>query len=876
MPPKRSVTSRTSRSAIRGDPKPARLSLAKRRVEDRCHDAPRRSVTSVRNLPVGTLTLLFTDVEGSTSLLRAHGSGYAELLAEHRGLLRNAFARRGGVEVDTQGDAFFYVFRAAGDAAAAAAEGQDALAATPVRVRMGLHTGEPVATDEGYVGLDVHHAARVAACGHGGQIVVSASTRALLGDDVDLLDLGEHRLKDLGAPERLFQLGDGMFAPLKTLDATNLPLASSPLVGREREVADVLALLTNGAREVTVTGPGGTGKTRFALQVAAELVGRFRDGVFWVPLAALAQPELVEPEIAQAIGARDSLTGFLQGKELLLLLDNFEHILEAASTVGTLLASAGGLRILATSRSPLRLSGEREYPLDPLPPIDSATLFVERARAVGREIAPDETVHAICRRLDGLPLAVELAAARTKLLTPERLLERLDHALPLLTGGARDAPERQRTLRTTIAWSYDLLDEECGRLFARLSVFAGGFPLEAAEAACDAELETLATLVDVSLLKAIGDNRFLLLETIREFAAEHLPAEASEECCRRHAGFFAALAENAYTKRFEHEVEWASRLERDHDDLRAALDWLTATGDEGAVLRLCGALGWFWLSHAHLVEGARRIETALGSAASDARARARALTTAGQLLGRLGEAERGSARLHEALAAWKGLADNAELANALDELGWFLVYVANDEPAALAAFEESLALKRRFGDGRGETRALVGVSQVLVALGDVERAEALSRELLALARVQDDPRAEHFAEHFLADCALLAGQCEIAELRYRRSLEAALPLGDVLETSFEVQGVAMARAGLERTEHALVLAGAVEALWESLGTSPSVRFWDALLDRYIGVARRKLGTSAEAAWREGRALDFDDAVALALSSDSAEEADRAV
>ena len=229
-------------------------------------------------------------------------------------------------------------------------------------------------------------------------------------------------------------------------------------------------------------------------------------------------------------------------------------------------------------------------------------------------------MHAICRRLDGLPLAVELAAARTKLLTPERLLERLDHALPLLTGGARDAPERQRTLRTTIAWSYDLLDEECGRLFARLSVFAGGFPLEAAEAACDAELETLATLVDVSLLKAIGDNRFLLLETIREFAAEHLPAEASEECCRRHAGFFAALAENAYTKRFEREVEWASRLERDHDDLRAALDWLTATGDEGAVLRLCGALGWFWLSHAHLVEGARRIETALGSAASDARA----------------------------------------------------------------------------------------------------------------------------------------------------------------------------------------------------------------------------------------------------------------
>ena len=325
----------------------------------------------MRNLPTGTLTLVFTDVEGSTTLLRAHGSGYAELLAEHRSLLRDAFALHGGVEVDTQGDAFFFVFRAAGDAAAAALDGQIALAATPVRVRIGLHTGEPLVTDEGYVGIDVHHAARVAACGHGGQIVVSASTRALLADTVELVDLGEHRLKDLGEPERLFQLGAGGFAPLKTLDATNLPLASSSLVGRERELGEVLALLTNGSREVTVTGPGGTGKTRFALQVAAELVGAFRDGVFWVPLAAVADPELVEPEIAQTLGARDSLAGFLHGKEMLLLLDNFEHLLAAAPSVGALLAGASGLRVLATSRSPLHLSVEREYPLDPLTPLDA-------------------------------------------------------------------------------------------------------------------------------------------------------------------------------------------------------------------------------------------------------------------------------------------------------------------------------------------------------------------------------------------------------------------------------------------------------------------------------------------------------------------------
>ena len=329
---------------------------------------------------------------------------------------------------------------------------------------------------KGYVGIDVHHAARVAACGHGGQIVVSASTRALLADTVELVDLGEHRLKDLGEPERLFQLGAGAFAPLKTLDATNLPLASSSLVGRERELAEVLALLTDGSREVTVTGPGGTGKTRFALQVAAELVGAFRDGVFWVPLAAVTDPELVEPEIAQTLGARDSLAGFLHGKEMLLLLDNFEHLLAAAPSVGALLAGASGLRVLATSRSPLHLSVEREYPLDPLTPLDAETLFVQRASAIGRDLEQDEPIAAICRRLDGLPLAIELAAARTKLLTPETLLERLDHALPILTGGARDAPERQRTLRATIAWSYDLLDEPSRELFAQLSVFAGGLP----------------------------------------------------------------------------------------------------------------------------------------------------------------------------------------------------------------------------------------------------------------------------------------------------------------------------------------------------------------------------------------------------------------
>ena len=822
----------------------------------------------MRDLPTGTLTLLFTDVEGSTRLLRTHGPAYADLLDEHRRILREAFRNHGGVEVDTQGDAFFAVFRAAADAAAAALEARRALSDTSVRVRMGIHTGEPRVTAEGYVGMDVHRGARVAACGHGGQIVVSASTRALLGDDVELHDLGEHRLKDLGRAERLFQLGDGTFPPLRTLDATNLPLAAGPLLGRERELSDVLAFLGNGSREVTVTGPGGTGKTRFALQVAAELVGTFSDGVFWVPLASVADPELVEPEIAQALGARDSLSDFLQGKSVLLLLDNFEHLLDAAPAVSRLLAGAGGLRVLVTSRSPLRIAGEREYPLDPLPPSDSVNLFVERAQAIGREIAADETVAAICRRLDGLPLAIELAAARTRLLTPEKLLERLDRALELLTGGARDAPDRHRTLRATIGWSYDLLDEDCRRLFSRLSVFAGSFSLEAAEDVCDAELETLATLVDASLLKATGDDRFLLLETIRELAAERL-ADADESAfyVRRHASFFAALAEEAYAGRLERESEWAARLARDHDDLRASLDRLTADGDDR---QRCD-------SRAHSAGSGSRTRTSTRDGdGSRLRSKVERPTTARAPVRscRPGNSRRGSATSSSDKLDWPKRSARGRPSATTSSAGTLWTRSAGCSSTTWARTKAHSPHSRRVSpsaaasaDGRGETHALVGVCQVLVALGEVDRAEALSVELLELARTHDDPRAEHFAHHFLADCALIAGDCDEAEVRYRRSLEAALPLGDVLETSFEVQGVAMASAGLGRTERALVLAGSVEALWESLGTSISIRFWDELLDRYLGAARSELGTEAGPLWAEGRALSFDEAVALALGAE---------
>ena len=649
-----------------------------------------------RGLPTGTVTFLFTDVEGSTRLLQEHGPAYADLLAEHRRVIREAFARHDGVEVDTQGDAFFVAFPRAADAVAAAVEAQRALEPGPIRVRMGIHTGEPLVTDEGYVGIDVHRAARIAASAHGGQIVVSETTRGLLEADAPVRDLGEHRLKDLIGAERLFQLGEGDFPPLRTLDATNLPVVSIPLVGRERELEELVALLSNGTRLLTLTGPGGTGKTRLALQVAAELVGSLHDGVFWVSLAGLTDPELLPSEVAQTIGAPDDLTGFLRGRELLLLLDNFEHLLDAAPVVSAVLGACARVRVLVTSRAPLRVAGEHEYRLEPLPQKQAAALFVERARAVGREVAPDATVEEICRRLDGLPLAVELAAARTKLLAPERLLERLDSALAVLTSGARDAPERQRTLRATIEWSYDLLDPSARELFARLSVFSGTFPLEAAEEVCGAELDDLGALVDYSLVKPIGDDRFLMLETIGEYALEQLgERNEEEELRRRHAAFFSALAEQAYEHRFDAEAEWSARLDSDHDDLRAALDWLLEN-DPDRALELAGALGWFWLSRGLLREGTRAPRRGARRFRRDRsrHARVRSRRSARCWRGRETRPP-GSQSSTTPSRMWRELGDLDELASALDSLGWPLVYDADDNPRALEAFEQSLELRRR-------------------------------------------------------------------------------------------------------------------------------------------------------------------------------------
>ncbi|MEP7022117.1 MAG: adenylate/guanylate cyclase domain-containing protein, partial [Pseudonocardiales bacterium] len=397
------------------------------------------------------MTFLFTDIDGSTRLLHELGAErYAEALAEHRRVLRKAFAHHGGVEVDTQGDAFFVAFPTASGALAAATDASAALVSGPIHVRIGVHTGEPLLTDEGYVGHDVHKAARIAATGHGGQVVVSDATRLAAG--VDLRPLGAHRLKDFATPEQLWQAGDGRFPPLKSLNQTNLPVQPSPLVGRKRELEQGGRLLRE-HRLVTLVGAGGSGKTRLSLQLASEAVEAYPQGVWWVPLQGLRDPELVESTVASVLGAKAELIDHLAGKRLLLLLDNFEHLIGAAHVVAAILARTEHVHLLVTSREPLRIAGESVQTVEPLPNDDAVTLFLARAA----QVEPLAAVEEICRRLDGLPLAIELAAARTALLAPDQLLARLDQRLSVLTGGRRDAPDRQRTLRATIEWSHDLL-----------------------------------------------------------------------------------------------------------------------------------------------------------------------------------------------------------------------------------------------------------------------------------------------------------------------------------------------------------------------------------------------------------------------------------
>jgi predicted ATPase len=592
------------------------------------------------DLPTGTVTFLFTDVEGSTKLLHELGAeAYATALAEHRRIVREACAVEAGVEVDTQGDAFFFAFPTALGAVAAAQAMTEGLASGPINVRIGLHTGTPFVTEEGYVGEDVHFAARVAASGHGGQVVLSHATGAQLAGH-HVTDLGEHRLKDIEDAVSILQLGDTSFPPLKTISNTNLPRPASSFVGRGAELADVLSLIEDGSRLVTLTGPGGSGKTRLALEAAATLVPSYRAGTFWVGLASLRDPSLVTATIAQTIGSQNGLAQHIADREMLLLLDNLEQVIEAAPELAALLPGCPNLTLLVTSRELLRVQGEVEYEVPPLASPEAVSLFCERSR-----LEASEDVAELCARLDDLPLALELAAARTKVLSPRQILEHLAEGLDLLRGG-RDADPRQRTLRATIEWSYGLLSAEEQRLFRALSVFSGGCTLEAAKEVADACLDTLQSLVEKSLLR-FSSERYWMLETIREYARDRLD-EAGEVDAGRHADYFLArLVEKVAAVGYP-TPEGRTWCETELDNLRAMLDSLFAI-DPTEAARAAHLLFMFWQGRGAYAEASRRLGKLLDVGDLTDEVRAETLIRLANVRERLGDLDGSDAAATEAL-----------------------------------------------------------------------------------------------------------------------------------------------------------------------------------------------------------------------------------
>jgi predicted ATPase len=870
------------------------------------------------------VTLLFTDIEGSTQLLRDLGEAYAGTLAGHRRLLREAFERNNGVEVDTQGDAFFIAFAEAGDAVTAATEAERALSAGPVRVRMGIHTGEPVSTDEGYVGMDVHRAARICAAGHGGQVLLSRATRDLVSDEC--LDLGEHRLKGLTDTEWIFQLVipelPGDFPPLQTVANSNLPSPSAPLIGREAEVNAASDLLGGAeARLVTLTGAGGSGKTRLALAIAAELQDAFPNGVFLVELAEVANPALVVPAIAETLGVREhrgrplaeAVADFLSSRRMLLVLDNFEHVVDAGPEVGALLRAAPGLEVLTTSRMALGIEGEHELAVWPLSVEHAVALFRERARSIRPDVALDgrnsSDVQTICDRLDRLPLAIELAAALVRVLPLATLVERLERRLPVLTGGRRDLPDRHRTLRATIEWSHDLLTDEQQAVFARLGVFARNWSLDAAEGVCDADLGALIALSERSLITPEAESRieprFSMLQTIQEYALERLDERGElDDLRRRHAQWFAELGARAEPSlRDENQLEWLSRLELDQPNLLAAATWAVDHGAAEISLRLAADLWRFWETRASLLELRGLVETALAKHSGvAAELHARALFGAARIGFRLGEYEESRVLLEESHELFSAEGDQGGAALALAGLGyaaigrgdpaavalcrealdlaradgepWIVADALNnfgcavEDPetfgAARAAHEEALMLRREIGDLEGVAASLNNLAWLAVKEGDLERAEPAAEETLVLARARGDQWAIVLAHSLLGRVALgrgdLAGARELAgkalvlssELAYRDRTIWALEL---------LAGIAATAGDAGRAARLL---GAAHAAHESYYGEP-VTPVEPFMARLLDDARAELGDADwEASLAAGRAMPRDEVTAYAL------------
>ena len=804
--------------------------------------------------PFGTVTLVFTDVEGSTRLLHELGrKEYLAVLAKQRRIVRAACARYDGYEVDSAGDGFFYAFASAGEAVAAIEEAMCALAQTMIRIRVGIHTGDPGLDPPKYVGLEVHRAARIMSAGHGGQVLLSAATAGHV--QKALTELGEHRLKDFDEPVALFQLGEQRFPPLKTISNTNLPRPASSFVGRQRERDELVAMLSNGTRLLTLSGPGGSGKTRLAIEAASELVSAFKAGVFWVGLSGLREPALVSEEIAQTLGAQGDLAEHIGEREMLLLLDNFEQVVEAAPEVAGLVEHCPHLKVLVTSRELLRVRGEVDYPVPPLAETEAVELFCGRARA-----EPDETIVELCRHLDELPLALELAAARAQVISPRQILDRLSQRLDLLQGG-RDADPRQQTLRATIDWSHDLLDDEERRLFARLAVFAGGCTLAAAEEACGAQLDTLHSLVAKNLLRH-ADERYWMLETIREYANERLDEPTIQS---RHAEYFLMLAEEAaphLAVGAGDPTPWLDCLAADHDNLRAAFDFFDANAMVEFERRLAAGLWRFWQIRGYYAEGLRRLQCAFDADTEVSDLRAQVARGAGFVATFSGDNATAERMYTEAGDMFESLGDRLGTAHIRQGYGALAVRKGDYERgrellAASAATFTELGYENY---AIWSTRLLAWVHY---ELGEIAKAREIHEQVVSRARAIGSRQLEAESLGALGGYAAIEGHPTEAAALLQASTEIFLDLGDP-EIATNLCRFARALAVAHKPSAAAQLLSCGEAMYEEVGRT--LDHWLVTFNNQTtALIREQLDEGAyELARETGKALKPERALEVAL------------